>query len=212
MTGAWILKPAEVCTNFPASPMDTQGWESVMGGKQMPKKKTQATLGKVMEDEDIVERALGLGAKAAKLISPQEVVTEPWVRWKCQFGCDGFNSSLCCPPRSPRPEETRRVLDSYRRALLFEAKRGSPTRIAAKLERELFLAGHYKAMGLGAGPCRLCDSCALDEGCRKPDEARPSMEACGIDVYATARKQGFQIQVVTSPEDPQHYFGLVLID
>lgn len=178
----------------------------------MPGKRTSARPGNGLEDKAIIERAIALGAKAAKIISPQEVVTEPWVRWKCQFGCDGFGSSLCCPPRSPRPEETRRVLDSYCRALLFEAKRGSSTRIAAKLERELFLAGHYKAMGLGAGPCRLCKSCAMDEGCRRPEEARPSMEACGIDVYATARRHGFQIQVVTTRKDPQHYFGLVLID
>ena len=38
------------------------------------------------------------------------------------------------------------------------------------------------------------------------------MEACGIDVYATARKHGFTIDVVRTREAPQHYFGLVLID
>jgi glyoxylase-like metal-dependent hydrolase (beta-lactamase superfamily II) len=27
----------------------------------------------------------------------------------------------------------------------------------------------------------------FDRGCRHPDEARPAMEACGIDVFATAR-------------------------
>ena len=38
------------------------------------------------------------------------------------------------------------------------------------------------------------------------------MEACGIDVFATVRPQGFEIQVVRQSTDPQHYFGLVLID
>jgi hypothetical protein len=38
------------------------------------------------------------------------------------------------------------------------------------------------------------------------------MEACGIDVFATVRKHGFTIGVVTCHSDPQHYFGLVLVE
>jgi hypothetical protein len=38
------------------------------------------------------------------------------------------------------------------------------------------------------------------------------MEACGIDVYATVRRHGFTIDVVCNHNDPQHYFGLVLIE
>jgi hypothetical protein len=38
------------------------------------------------------------------------------------------------------------------------------------------------------------------------------MEACGIDVFATARKHGFTINVVRTYQDPQHYFGLVLVE
>jgi len=140
------------------------------------------------------------------------VMTGEWVRLKCQFGCDGYGSNRHCPPHSPKPSETRKVLDEYRRGLLFEARLGEVTRIAAQLERELFLAGHYKAFGLGAGPCDLCKQCAFDRGCRHSDAARPAMEACGIDVYATVRKHGFTIDVVRDATDPQHYFGLVLID
>jgi hypothetical protein len=36
--------------------------------------------------------------------------------------------------------------------------------------------------------------------------------ACGMDVFATARKHGFTIEVVRTRRDPQHYFGLVLIE
>lgn len=104
------------------------------------------------------------------------------------------------------------VLDEYKLAILFEAPRGEAKRIAADLEREIFLSGYYKAFGLGSGPCRLCDDCAFDEGCRHPYRARPSMEACGIDVYATVRKQGFTINVVRSQHEPQHYYGIALIE
>ena len=159
-----------------------------------------------------VQMALDKGALRAKVIAPATVVTGHWVRWKCQFGCGGFGSSLVCPPHTPTPAETRKMLDEYKKAVLFASPRGETKRIAASLEREIFLAGHYKALGLGAGPCDLCETCAFDKGCRHPDEARPSMEACGIDVYATARKHGFAINVVRTRQDPQHYYGLVLIE
>ena len=143
---------------------------------------------------------------------PAAVHTASWVRWKCQFGCDGFGSSLVCPPHTPTPDQTRRMLDDYRRAVLFEAPHRRVKPIAVALERELFLAGYYKALGLGAGPCSLCATCAMEAGCRHAEEARPSMEAVGIDVYATARGAGFTIDVVRDRTDPQHYFGIVLIE
>ena len=159
-----------------------------------------------------VPRAVEFGARDAKVIKASSVTTAPWVRLKCQFGCGGFDSSLCCPPRTPTPEEMRRVIDCYKSAILFEVKLQEAKKIAVKLERDLFLAGYYRALGLGAGPCHLCRECAFGKGCRHPYQARPSMEACGIDVYQTARANGFKIEVVRTHRDPQHYFGLVLVE
>lgn len=153
-----------------------------------------------------------LGARRAKIISPSKVVTGAWVRWKCQFGCGGYGSSLMCPPYTPKPDETRKMLDMYKKAILFESGLSNIKEIAAKMEREIFLSGFYKAFGLGAGPCRLCRACSFQAGCKHPEDARPSMEACGIDVFATVRKHGFTINVVRTYHDPQHYFGLVLVD
>ncbi len=153
-----------------------------------------------------------LGAREARIIATSSVVTADWVRLKCRYGCGGYGSSWCCPPRSPRPEETRRVLDCYRTALLahFDGE-VEITRAMVKLEREAFLAGWYKAFSFGAGPCSLCRECD-DESCKKPERARPSMEACGIDVFATARGNGFPIQVLTDRSSPENYYGLLLID
>jgi hypothetical protein len=36
------------------------------------------------------------------------------------------------------------------------------------------------------------------------------MEACGIDVYATARGAGFTIEVVKTRNEKPRYFGLLL--
>ncbi|MGD9498079.1 MAG: DUF2284 domain-containing protein [Armatimonadota bacterium] len=147
--------------------------------------------------EALAERAREMGAQDAKPIDPRSIVTAAWVRLKCQFGCGGFGSSLCCPPHSPTPEQTQRVIDCYQRAILIHCLPGvSVKEIVAKIERLAFLAGAYKALGLGSGPCRLCETCTL-RTCIHPRRARPSMEACGIDVYATARANGLPIEVVT---------------
>lgn len=152
------------------------------------------------------------GAIKAKVISPQTVTTSHWVRHRCQYGCGCWGTTLCCPPHAPSPTETRQILDEYKRAILFEGPRGKVKKIAAALEREVFLTGCYKAFGMGAGPCYLCRRCAFEQGCRHPDKARPAMEACGIDVFATVRRHGWPLNVVRQESDPQHYYGLVLVD
>ncbi|MCE5238777.1 DUF2284 domain-containing protein [bacterium] len=162
--------------------------------------------------KQFVNRAVALGAVEAKVIDPASIVTAAWVRWKCQYGCGCYGSNLCCPPHSPTPERTRALVDCYRRALLVHCQPGQNVKaLVVTLERELFLAGHYQAFALGAGPCSLCKECTLDQ-CVHAAETRPAMEACGIDVFATARGNGFPIEVVTDRTCEQNYYGVVLVD
>jgi predicted metal-binding protein len=176
------------------------------------RKATRKTAGSARKFGPFIDAVLAAGARRAKTVRAADVVTGDWVRWKCQYGCDGYGSSRMCPPHTPTPEQTRRMLDGYQHGILFEAPRNITKGIAVKVEREVFLAGYYKALGLGSGPCQLCATCSFEEGCRHAEEARPAMEACGIDVFATARKHGFTIDVVRTRKAPQHYFGLVLIE
>ena len=85
------------------------------------------------------------------------------------------------------------------------------TKAIAEIEREIFLMGYYKVIGFGAGPCKLCKQCSLD-GCEFPEFARPSMEACGIDVYATARRNGYGLNVLNSEDEQSNCYGLLLIE
>ena len=165
-----------------------------------------------MRYKSFVKRVVDLGAVEAKVIKASSVITADWVRLKCQFGCDGYGSSLCCPPKTPTPEQTRKTLDGYETAILahFEVN-AHVTKSMAALEREVFLQGYYKALAFGAGPCNLCRSCPED-GCKYPDKARPSMEACGIDVFSTARNNGCPIEVVLNESSEQNYYGLLLIE
>jgi predicted metal-binding protein len=168
-----------------------------------------------MESDDLegcLTKARELGAVDARALHTAKIVTGEWVRWKCQYGCGGYKSNLCCPPFTPEPKRTRELLDSYRWAVLLHGENGAQIKSwVAQLEREMFLAGFHKAFGMGSGPCSLCHPCNL-ERCARPAEARPSMESCGIDVFATARNAGFPIRVVTDRADAQNCYGLLLLE
>jgi predicted metal-binding protein len=154
------------------------------------------------------------GVKEIKIISPADVETADWVRLKCQFGCDGFGQCLVCPPFTPTPQQMRKVLDCYSRAILIHFTPEAEIKATvAQLEREIFILGAWKALGLGAGPCYFCRSCPVEKGlCRYPERARPAMEACGIDVFTTAKKAGFPIEVIQTHRQCPNYYGLILVD
>src|SRR5512139_3033786 len=172
--------------------------------------------------EFFCKRALEIGIPEAKIIDPGSIVTAEWVRLKCQYGCPGFGQSLSCPPHSPTPDMTRKVIDSYQKAILLHRrlrkgeKRWQKAKIFREaivlLEIEMFLDGYYKAWSMGCGPCDRCKKCNLSGTCRHGSEVRPSMEACGIDVFKTARDNGFTIKVVRRHGEEMNLFGLVLVE
>ncbi len=151
------------------------------------------------------------GAGPAIIIDPHTVVTAPWTAFKCQFGCGNFGKNHCCPPKAPDDTRTRAVLDSYTRGILFRVHHWGASAMAAACARTLFLDGFYKAIAFGSGPCKICQSCDPD-GCRFPDKAIPSMEGCGIDVFATARAHGLEIHTLREKGEERNHFGLVLVD
>ena len=85
-------------------------------------------------------------------------------------------------------------------------------RLMSALEAEAFKMGYRFAAAFAGGDCVLCDVCAGANGqpCKHPFEARPSMEAVGIDVVATAEAAGLEIEL-PADEHPR-WTGLLLID
>jgi predicted metal-binding protein/predicted O-methyltransferase YrrM len=167
-------------------------------------------------DVDSLDRlesaALELGLARTARLDPAAVVTAAWVREKCRFGCSGYGESAHCPPRSPAPHETRDLLRDYSCALLVQGEPPTASfhRQMLALERAAFLQGHTRALAFAAGPCRLCAECTPD-ACSRPAEARPSMEAAGMDVYRTAEAVGWRLEPVPDRESPVTYLGLLLV-
>ena len=166
-----------------------------------------------------LQGALEKGVTDAIVVETSKVFTEPWVRMKCQYGCSMYGEGLCCPPRTPSPEQMRRILDSYKYAILLHRhiQKGYKyindfNDIIVDLERIMFLDGCYKAWATGCGPCTRCKECNIDGACLHPDKARPSMESCGIDVYRTARESGLPIKVVKDHSQDRDVYGLVLVE
>lgn len=173
--------------------------------------------------ETYCSKAVAGGATDARPIEPASIVTAPWVRMKCQFGCLLYGRSYCCPPHTPTAEETRRTIDSYEKAILLHLEWRATEdreeienlfRVIVDLERELVLDGHYKAFSMLACHCMLCQECNLLKNlpCQFPDRARPSMEACGIDVYQTARNNGFEVKPLRESGEMANIFGLILVE
>jgi predicted metal-binding protein len=85
-------------------------------------------------------------------------------------------------------------------------------RLINKLEAAAFKRGCYLALGLIGGECLLCPECVgrhSGEPCKHPFEARPSMEAMGIDVYRTCRNAG--LPMALSSKQKVRWTGLVLL-
>lgn len=188
----------------------------------------------ILEDE-LKKMAFKDGAIVLMPINPNEVVVGNWVRLKCQYGCPSYAKKLSCPPYSPKPEETRKILDEYSKAYLIgysgsifkKYETGKFSEIFPKalkdmrksifeLERHAFLSGYYKSFTYGfCGPCTLCEQCIVEEGiltCKFAKESRPSMEAAGIDVFKTVINAGLELKVQKeiNPNDLRMFTLLLL--
>ena len=161
---------------------------------------------------DYIKLAVENGATEAKAILASSIKTASWTRLRCQYGCPRYNTNLCCPPYTPTAEETQRAIDDYDYALLIkftsmvDVKKAMP-----EIERAIFLDGKYKAFSFKAGSCGFCEKCNL-KNCVHPSQARPTMEASGIDVYETVRRNGFTVEVLKNKDCQGSFFGLVLVE
>jgi predicted metal-binding protein len=112
--------------------------------------------------------------------------------------------------------------------LAWEAANKAKTdlqKLICDMEKKAFLSGSPKAFGMASSPCHLCKTCAaeerLDRGlsvsrsdiafCRHRSLVRPSMEACGIDVFSTVKNAGYNPGVLTSYSQDLDVYGLVLL-
>lgn len=152
------------------------------------------------KDEEIVAEAKSRGAITAVIVPSGGIVVAHWVRLKCMYGCPDYGRWRTCPPYTPDAETMGKVLSEYEKVLLMTTKdHSSATKLAVDMMFWMYSKGVYKSFPLGSGRCRLCEVCT-PEDCKHPELAYPSMEACSIDVFSTAIKNGIDL----NPEPGTH--------
>ncbi len=176
----------------------------------------------------LLAKGENFGLTAIFPFSIDKIVVAEWVRLKCHYGCNRFDSNWTCPPATPGPDKVREILNEYKLALLLVGtkscadfylnngrKRFSQVRCwkgTISLERMLFLEGYYKAFSLVGECCALCKECAYPESCRFPQEKRPSVESFSIDVIGTLKNLGTTSTIATQTCDTFNYYGIILLE
>ena len=191
--------------------------------------------------EELRRYALEIGADRATILPTTRLIIRHSARAKCYIpACKFYGSSIMCPPHNPlTPEITRKIVSEYKYGVLFQVDARVedfvgeewrtthvPTElrhkeILAQLEGRAFYSGFPRAMGFAAGECSLCvphKACAVLQGdaCTHPLRARPAMEACGFDVFAIAKKVGWNLVPIGHSSKPKEVtcaslIGLVLV-
>lgn len=181
--------------------------------------------------ESMIAAALELGATRAVPIEASRIVVDPRVGLKCRVPlCSHYNRNLMCPPLCPSPGQFSEGLARYHAGILVQARVGtvpatdpeydrsiresmrSFSALMTSLERRALCLGYRFSLALSGGACGLCEECAATTpgaACRHPFEARPSMEAVGIDVVSTAGAVG--IAIIFPSADPL-WTGLLLVE
>ena len=119
------------------------------------------------------------GVSRAAIISANDIIVDDKVRWKCKYPvCFGYGSSILCPPHTPPVDECKRIIHSFRYALIFqhdvpvedftsnsasaEAQSHFPltNEIAGQVESWANHMGYRQAVAFQGGMCpKLLESC-----------------------------------------------------
>jgi predicted metal-binding protein len=185
-----------------------------------------------LENPTLEERIFALcqqhGIEGVHLIKTPQITVAQWVRLKCRYGCDNYNTNWCCPPATVTVKEAREILREYKSALLLCGEADDPHfyqnnskkrrrqvqfwKGTVAIERELFLLGYHKAFGLTSESCALCKKCVYPENCLFPREKRPSVESFSIDIFQTLNRLGKEAKVAQKIEDHYNHYSIILLE
>lgn len=181
----------------------------------------------------LCQKAQELGASQAIAMPAAYIVVDERTALKCLVPlCSHYGRDLLCPPNVMPVTQFSKVLSNYSEAILIKVDiptedlltpRTDYLNVARDSQRKLHQVVHRTeslalekgspfAAGFIGGSCPLCDECVgVKSGllCRHPFKARPSIEAMGIDVMATAKSVG--INLGFGRDESRSWIGLVLV-
>lgn len=113
-------------------------------------------------------------------------------------------------PTTPKGGEKTEAAENFNNVKLSSVRLH---KLVNEVEGRAITLGFPYALGLIGGDCMLCAKCVgqgSGTACRRPYQARPSMEGVGIDVVKTSVNAGLPFDI--PPKTEIVWSGLVLID
>ena len=179
-----------------------------------------------MDHEKLVEAVLAAGAGKAAVIPGSKVATSEDFRDICAGNaCGHYGRCWMCPPDIGEISGLIDTVKSFPEALLYQnifeledsfdiegmeqsAKlHGQISRKVEKAVRPLLPKGYLHLINGGCGYCETCAK-AEDKPCVSPENAMPSMEGYGIDVYRTTKDTDLKY---INGQDTVTFFSIILL-
>ncbi|MDR2599443.1 MAG: DUF2284 domain-containing protein [Oscillospiraceae bacterium] len=163
-----------------------------------------------------IKLAKSLGADNVVKVTPKDIVFDGRTILKCMFGCGSWGKGCTCPSRPGflSSKEYEELLRKYKVVLIIHStSKVTSQKVSFEIEKEAFLSGDVLAFSMS--DCALCESCAgyTDEPCRNVKMARPSFHSVGIDVFATVKKLGLPLEVLSNPdEEQQNWYSAIWLN
>lgn len=173
----------------------------------------------------LIGAALACGAAKAEMINVDKVVLSPVFRDICASNtCGNYGKCWMCPPDVGDIQLLMDRVRQYTVGVLYQtisaledsfdyegmtAAGAAHVQVSQRLQAAAAPLLPEGFLHLTCGGCRLCEVCAKREGkpCIHPDQALPSLESYGIDVYNTAK--GTSLKYING-QNTVTYFGAVL--
>ena len=193
----------------------------------------------MFEFRALIECASGLGATGAAVVGTADIVVDESLAARCREPrCENYGLAKSCPPYVAGPVAFRKLLESFRQAILFKIDVPADVlysnesrevfqllhEVASGIEHAAVAMGFADARAFAGGSCKEifcseqheCLALAAEGKCRHPLYARPSMSGFGINVAKLFEAAGWEMNWVTHHHDSTatkmaNVCGLVLI-
>lgn len=162
--------------------------------------------------DPLMEKAIELGASAARILSTDQIVFDPRSHLKCRFGCSRWGNYWTCPPYLELSQEQfMEALARYQTAILIQSKDPEISqKVTLAIEKEAMLS-YGCTFAFAMVLCVMCEECAHPDPCRYPHLARPSMDAYGIDIGKTIEPLGFTVKFDKDGKLLPAWYSMVLL-
>jgi predicted metal-binding protein len=168
-----------------------------------------------MLENELVEKALSMGADHAVVFKMEDIAFDPRTILKCMFGCADWGKGHTCPSRPGALSvfDYQKVLKEYSWGIIVHSTSKKISQdVSFELEREAFIKGYYFAFSMS--DCAICSECLGHSGkeCLNLKKARPAFHSVGIDVFKTVRKFGLPLETLRDESQAQNWYSAVFIE